>query len=81
MMTQEQEQQAQYVTIDEAAEILKDELEANGWRGGANTIKSWLYRKRLPAYARGRRQVVKLDDVRAYIRAHGLDGDIRPWDE
>lgn len=80
MMTQDQTEQTQYVTYEEAAELLKDELERNGWKGGANTLKSWTYRKNLPVYKRGRRQVISLDDVRAYIREHGLQGEVRPWD-
>ena len=72
--------ETQYVTIEEAARILKDEMEANGWRGGANTIKSWIIRQSLPRYRQGRRQVVSLDDVRRYIRENGRQGEVRPWE-
>lgn len=85
MMTQDETQDEtrngpQYVTVEDAAEMLRDELEANGWRGGANTIKSWVTRKSLTAYRQGRRQVINLDELRRYIRTHGRQGEIRPWE-
>lgn len=78
MMTHEE---TQYVTIEEAADLLKEEMEANGWRGGVHTIHSWVSRGVLTKYRRGRRIVLSLTDLRAYIRLHGLQGEVRPWDE
>lgn len=68
-----------YVTVDEAATTLRSEMEAQGYHGGVNTIKSWVMRGQIQRMRRGRRLVVALDDVRAYIRANGQAGDVRPW--
>ena len=81
MMTAEDQQ---FVTFDEAAVILKEEMERGGWVGGAKTIGSWAERGKLPSYAvyrSGRkRRGVNLEELRAYIKKHtGESGEVEEW--
>ena len=81
MMTTEDQK---YLTLEEAAEAVKAEMERGGWTGGVKTIASWVYRRDLKTYRIYRggraRRGVNLEELRAYIKRHtGESGEVEEW--
>lgn len=73
-----------YLTLDEAAEVFKEEMQKVGWIGGEKTIASWVIRGILPSYRiyRGgrKRRGVSYDELAAYIKKHsGESGEVEEW--